>query len=120
MLTKETINGKEYNVVWRRKVALEKCGWVDTGVELVNALWTALPPLPRFPKNDEATIRLLSLYRGHGVTFEMCITLKSGTGIFRDSVYWWEALIEGRPLRIVHATHNNQRIDSFAIEENER
>lgn len=137
MITIENINGKDYTVVWNNEydakalenVPLDFTGndeamLIANGVLALHQLgeWfaTALPALPRYPENNEATIRLLHLYQAHGLKVCGKAHLASG-GVYEFSspTACIEYLKEGvLRVEITHATFNGERVE-IAIEENE-
>jgi hypothetical protein len=125
MLTKETISGKEYNVVWHDALGhMGKPHWMKcqdgfTGISSLDydCIATALPPLPRYPKPEHQ--RLLHLYASHGV--DVYGTIKHNTGVIHNT-FLTSVIHLGNgteEIKITSLTYNNQRIDSFAVEENE-
>lgn len=78
--TIETINGKQYTVVWHIDVSNDissAWNWAATSAGLVlgtsEVYATALPPLPRYPKPEDA--KLLYRYMAEGLEpMAKCIT----------------------------------------------
>lgn len=138
MITIETINGKPYTVVWHE---LQYCQHVfyfereDCYCELNSGviaafniviehgefvcnkhIATALPALPRYPKNDEATIRLLHLYAVHGVKiWGLCKTCYGTWEVMAEPCVDDDTAIsssDGNTIEeITHATFNGERVD---------
>jgi len=79
--TIENINGKDYTVISEQFDSGQQCG--------------QLPALPRYPRNDEATIRLLHLYRAHGIKVWMW---------FESEYYSIDCLEDGVKPEVTHAT----------------
>ena len=127
LVTIETINGREYTVIHHHAIftaiaakgALSRKGWIeaphgfiyiaseagsvdDGTIKRSFVIATALPPLPRHPKPEDA-----ALYVAHGMT--LMVTCE-------NTIYPYTLGDElGDDAKITHAVYNGERVE-IAIE----
>jgi|GEM_PF-5095442 len=135
------ISGKDYTIVWHAKpvnILGRRFTTLANGTlalfkdaNCLDHIATALPALPRFPANDEATVRLLRLYAAHGVIPVLTYSTGNIDGRTAEAEYmskqWFEVMGETPEFKqsygytndeITHCLVSGQRVD-VAITDNE-